>query len=163
MEATMTRTATLQVGDRAPDFTLADQDGNQVTLSSFVGKKNVVLLFHPLAFTKICDVQMPGYSREKQSFEGLDAQVLGVSVDSVPAHKAWAAQLGGIDYPLLADFWPHGEVAQKYGVFLDTGYSGRATFVIDRNGIIRSIEIHEMGTVPDRGKVVDALQSLDRS
>ena len=160
MEATMTRTATLQVGDRAPDFTLSDQDGNKVTLSSFQGKKNVVLLFHPLAFTKICDVQMPGYNKEKQDFEGLNTQVFGISVDSAPAHKAWAAQLGGIDYPLLADFWPHGEVAQKYGVFLETGYSGRATFVIDKKGIIRSIEIHEMGEVPDRTKVIETLRSI---
>jgi len=160
MEATMTRTSTLQVGDKAPDFTLPDQDGHKVTLSSFQGKKNVVLLFHPLAFTKICDVQMPGYSKEKQDFEGLDTQVLGVSVDSAPAHKAWAAQLGGIDYPLLADFWPHGEVAQKYGVFLETGYSGRATFVIDKKGIIRSIEVHEMGKVPDRTKLIEALRSI---
>jgi len=160
MEATMTRTATLQVGDRAPDFTLSDQDGNQVTLSSFQGKKNVALLFVRLSFTKICDTQMPGYNKETQSLEGLDTQVLGMSVDSAPVHKAWAAQLGGIDYPVLADFWPHGEVARKYGVFLETGYSGRATFVIDKKGIVRAIEIHEIGKVPDRAKLVETLRSI---
>src|SRR2546422_7318538 len=137
MEATtMDRTATLKVGDTAPDFTLPDQNGNKVTLSSFRGKKNVVLVFHPLAFTSVCTVQMPGYSKERQSFEGLDAQVLGLSVDSAPAHKAWAEQIGGIDYPLLAGFLAPGEGAEKYGILRAEGDSERATVVIDRDGII---------------------------
>jgi peroxiredoxin (alkyl hydroperoxide reductase subunit C) len=161
METTaLDRTATLRVGDTAPDFTLPDQNGNKVTLSSFRGRKNVVLVFHPLAFTSVCTVQMPGYSKERQSFEGLDAQVLGLSVDSAPAHKAWAEQIGGIDYPLLADFWPHGEVAKKYGILRDEGYSERATFVIDKKGIIRHIEVHEIGKVPDRAKLLDILKGL---
>ena len=156
----MDRTTTLKVGDVAPDFTLPDQNGSKVTLSSFSGKKNVVLVFHPLAFTSVCTVQMPGYSKERQSFEGLDAQVLGLSVDSAPAHKAWAEQLGGIEYPLLADFWPHGEVAKKYGILRPEGYSERATFVIDKNGIIRHIEVHEIGKVPDRAKLIEILKTL---
>jgi peroxiredoxin len=113
MEATMAQTAAVKVGDKAPDFTMADQSNNKVTLSSFAGKKNVVLIFHPLAFTSVCAIQMPGYSKERQTFDGLNTQVLGISVDSVPAHRAWAEQLGGIDYPMLADFYPHGEVAKK--------------------------------------------------
>lgn len=160
MEFTMDHTATLKLGESAPDFTLSDHTGSKVTLSSFRGKKNVVLVFHPLAFTSVCDVQMPGYSKEKQSFEGLDAQVLGMSVDSVPAHKAWAEHLGGIDYPLLADFWPHGEVARKYGILRPEGYSERATFVIDKKGIIRHIEVHEIGKVPDRTRLIDLLETL---
>ena len=160
MEATMDRTATLKVGDQAPDFTLKDQYGSPLTLSSFRGKKNVVLVFHPLAFTSVCAVQMPGYSKEKQSFEGVSAQVLGISVDSVPAHKAWADQLGGIEYPLLADFWPHGEIAKSYGILRHEGYSERATFVIDKQGIIRRIEVHEIGKVPDRSKVIELLKTL---
>jgi peroxiredoxin (alkyl hydroperoxide reductase subunit C) len=156
----MDRTATLKVGDTAPDLTLPDQNGNKVTLSSFRGKKNVVLVFHPLVFTSVCTVQMPGYSKERQSFEGLETQVLGLSVDSAPAHKAWAEHLGGIDYPLLADFWPHGEVAKKYGILRDEGYSERATFVIDKKGIIRHIEVHEIGTVPDRVKLLEILKNL---
>jgi len=161
METTaMDRTATLKVGDTAPDFTLPDQNGNKVTLSSFRGTKNVVLVFHPLAFTSVCTVQMPGYSKERQSFEGLDAQVLGLSVDSAPAHKAWAEQIGGIEYPLLADFWPHGEVAKKYGILRAEGYSERATFVIDKKGIIRHIEVHEIGKVPDRAKLLDILRNV---
>lgn len=160
MEAILDRTATLKVGDKAPDFTLKDQNGNPVTLSDYIGKKNVVLVFHPLAFTSVCDVQMPGYNQERQSFNGLNTQVFAISVDSVPAHRAWAEKLGGIDYPMLADFWPHGEVSQQYGVFLDSGVSARATFVVDTQGIIRMIEVHEMGKVPDRQKLIEFLKTL---
>src|SRR5439155_3962781 len=87
-----------------------------VPLPSLLGKKNVALIFHPLAFTSVCSIQMPGYSKERQTFDGLNTQVLGISVDSVPAHKACADQLGGIDYPMLSDFHPHGEVAKQYGI-----------------------------------------------
>jgi peroxiredoxin len=160
MEATLGRTATLKVGDKAPDFSLEDQNGNPVTLSEYFGKKIIVLVFHPLAFTSVCDVQMPGYNRERQSFNGLNAQVFAISVDSVPAHRAWAAMLGGIDYPMLADFWPHGEVARRYGVLLDTGVAARTTFVIDLDGIIRMIEVHEMGRVPDRRKLIEFLKTI---
>ncbi|HYQ88574.1 MAG TPA: peroxiredoxin [Candidatus Binatia bacterium] len=161
MESTMLdRTATLKSGDQAPDFTLADQNGAKVTLSSFRGLKNVVLVFHPLAFTSVCAIQMPGYSKERQSFDGLETQVLGISVDSVPTHKAWVDHLGGIEYPILADFWPHGGVAKDYGVLRSEGYSERATFVIDKKGIIRHIEVHEIGKVPDRAKLLEILKTL---
>ena len=160
MQATLDRTETLKVGDSAPDFTLKDQDGNTVTLSSFRGKKNVVLIFHPLAFTSVCNVQMPGYNKELQTFEGLDAQVLGLSVDSAAAHKAWAEMLGGIDYPMLADFYPHGEVSKRYGILRPEGFSERATLVIDKKGIVRGIEVHEMGTLPDHDKLLDTLRSI---
>lgn len=160
MEATLDRTSTLKVGDKAPDFTLKDQNGNPVSLSDYLGKKNVVIVFHPLAFTSVCDVQMPGYNQERQSFNGLNTQVFAISVDSVPAHRAWAETLGGIDYPMLADFWPHGEVSQRYGVLLDSGVSARATFVVDTQGIIRMIEVHEMGRVPDRQKLIEFLKTI---
>ena len=160
MEVVMTEARKARVGDPAPDFTLKDQTGVDVTLSSFRGKKHVALIFHPLAFTSICNVQMPGYSKERQTFDGLNAQVLGISVDSVPAHRAWAELLGGIDYPMLADFYPHGAVSEKYGVLRPDGVSERATLVIDRDGIIRHFEIHEMGVVPDQAKLVAVLRSL---
>jgi len=160
MQVATAHTATLKVGDKAPDFTLTDHHNHTVTLSSFQGKKHVVLIFHPLAFTSICSVQMPGYNSERQTFEGLEAQVLGLSVDSVPAHKAWADQLGGIDYPMLADFFPHGEVAKKYGILRPEGYSERATFVIDKQGIVRHIEVHEIGKLPDHAKIVEFLRGL---
>jgi peroxiredoxin len=160
MEATLTSTPTLKVGDKAPDFTLRDQNGNEVTLSDYHGKKNVVLVFYPMSFTSVCDVQMPGYNKERQTFNGLNAQVFAISVDSVPVHKIWAEQLGGIDYPVLADFWPHGEVAKRYGVLLDSGVAARSTFIIDTKGVVRFIEIHEMGKVPDRQKVIEFLKSM---
>jgi peroxiredoxin len=161
MESVMTKTATLKVGDKAPDFTLVDQDKNKITLSSFAGKKNVLLVFHPLAFTSICAVQMPGYSKEKQTFEGLDTQVLGVSVDSSAAHKAWAMELGGIDYPMLADFYPHGEVAKMYGILRAEGYSERATFIIDKKGTVRWLEVHEIAKVPDMERLFQILKSIN--
>jgi peroxiredoxin len=156
----MDQTATLRVGDKAPDFTLTDQNGQNVTLSSFRGKNNVVLLFFPLAFTSVCSVQMPGYNKQDQSFQGFGAQVLGISVDSVPSHKAWSDQLGGVDFPLLSDFWPHGEIARQYGVLRAEGYAERATFVIDKQGNIRHIEVHEIGRVPDRSKLAEILKPL---
>jgi peroxiredoxin len=160
METTLDRTETLKVGDSAPDFSLRDQDGNAVSLSDYQGKKNVVLVFHPLAFTSICSTQMPGYNKELQTFEGLETQVLGLSVDSSPAHRAWAEMLGGIDYPMLADFYPHGEVARKYGILRPEGISERATFVIDKDGKVRSIEVHDIGTLPDHQKMLETLRSL---
>lgn len=160
METTLDRTETLKVGDTAPDFTLRDQDGNSVSLSDYQGKKNVVLVFHPLAFTSICSTQMPGYNKELQTFEGLDTQVLGLSVDSSPAHRAWAEMLGGIDYPMLADFYPHGEVARKYGILRPEGISERATFVIAKDGKVRSIEVHDIGTLPDHQKMLETLRSI---
>ena len=86
--------------------------------------------------------------------------MLGISVDSVPAHKAWADQLGGIDYPMLSDFHPHGEVAKQYGILRPEGYAERATFVIDTKGIVRYIEIHEIGKLPDQSKLIEALRDL---
>jgi len=160
METTLDRTQTLKVGDAAPEFTLRDQDGNSVSLSDFLGKKNVVLVFHPLAFTSICSTQMPGYNKELQTFEGLETQVLGLSVDSSPAHRAWAEMLGGIDYPMLADFYPHGEVARKYGILRPEGISERATFVVDKEGKVRSIEVHDLGTLPDHQKLLETLRSI---
>ena len=160
MQTTMDRTETLKVGDPAPDFTMKDQDEHDVTLSGFRGEKNVVLIFHPLAFTSICSVQMPGYNKELQTFEGLDTQVLGISVDSSPAHRAWAEMLGGIDYPMLADFYPHGEVSKRYGILRPEGFSERATIVIDKQGIVRGIEVHDIGTLPDHDKLLESLRSL---
>jgi peroxiredoxin len=158
----MDRTETLKVGDSAPDFTLTDQDGHDVTLSSFRGKKNVVLIFHPLAFTSICSVQMPGYNKELQTFEGLNTQILGLSVDSSPAHRAWAEMLGGIDYPMLADFYPHGEVSKRYGVLRPEGVSERALIVIDKNGVVRGIDVYEPGILPDNDKLLETIRSIQK-
>ena len=123
----MNETKTLKVGDKAPDFTLADINQVKVNLSDYIGKKNVLLVFYPLAFTPVCSAQIPSYQKIYNKFEELDTEVVAVSIDSIFTHKAWADGLGGISYPLLSDFWPHGDVARKFGVMKeDAGFSDRA-------------------------------------
>ena len=92
---------------------------------------------------------------------GLNTQVLGISVDHVPCLKAWAKSLGDISYPLLSDFWPHGEVARCYGVLRKEGYTERAVIVIDREGIIRYVDIHDIDTQPDNDELRSVLRSID--
>jgi len=100
----------------APDFELSSHRGDKVKLSSFRGRKHVVVAFHPLAFTPVCATQMQNYETDHSWFEEHDTQVLGISVDSAPAKIAWADALGGISYDLLSDFYPHGAVAEAFGV-----------------------------------------------
>lgn len=107
----------LKAGDQAPDFELRSHRGGSVKLSDYRGRKNVVLAFHPLAFTPVCATQMGGYEADLSHFERADAAVLGVSIDAQPAKAAWAKSLEPISFDLLSDFHPHGEVAQNYGVF----------------------------------------------
>jgi peroxiredoxin len=130
---------TLDVGTTAPDFTLKDQNNQEVTLSSFQGEKNVLLVFYPLAFTGTCQGELCQVRDELPKFENDDTAVLAVSVGASPSHKVWATEQG-YTFPLLADFWPHGAVAQAYGVFNDaTGFANRGTFVIDRSGVILTV------------------------
>jgi mycoredoxin-dependent peroxiredoxin len=133
----------LEVGSTAPDFTLRDQNNQEVQLASFRGRRNVLLVFYPFAFTGTCQGEL-GAIRD-HPFADASTQVLTVSVDSVFAHKVWAGQ-EGFEFPLLSDFWPHGAVAQAYGVFdAVRGCAQRGTFVIDRAGIIRFSELHLTG------------------
>jgi alkyl hydroperoxide reductase subunit AhpC len=106
---------------------------------------------------------MPGYEAEMADFERYDAQVVGISVDSVPSHVAFAKSLGGIEkYPLLADFHPKGEVAKKYGVWKeDRGISERAIVIVDKKGIIRYIDVHALSEVPDTAQLLEVLRELD--
>jgi peroxiredoxin/glutaredoxin len=139
----------LHVGDKAPDFTLPSHLDKEITLSDLRGK-NVVLVFFPMAWTPVWTNQIPSYEADLAKFAGFNAQVLGISIDHVPCLKAWAQSLGGISYPLLSDFWPHGRVAEKYGVLRHhEGRSERAIFIIDTQGIIRYIDIHDIDEQPD--------------
>lgn len=104
---------------------------------------------------------MPSYEDDLSRFEGYDTQVLGISVDSVPCHQAWAMSLGGISYPLLSDFWPHGAVAEKYGVLRGEGYTERALFVIDKNGTVRWIHVHPIDRQPDNEVLFEVLRKLN--
>lgn len=152
-------TAAPQLGQLAPDFTLPSTAGD-VTLSSYRGHKNVVLVFYPLDFSPVCSMQLPEYSGKNDDFADLDAVVLGINRDSVHAHRAWAAEYG-IEVPLLADM--RLDVARSYGVALeDRAISGRAVFVIDKAGKLRYAKTEEKTgdyTVrPD--EVLELLRSL---
>ncbi len=126
----------VDVGEQAPDFTLRDQERNEVTLSQFRGRKNVVLVFYPLSFTGVCQAELCALRDDLANFDTDDVQTLAVSVDSGPTHAKWAAEQG-YTFPLLADFWPHGDVARAYGVFEEQiGLAVRGTFIIDKDGTV---------------------------
>ena len=148
----------LSVGDQAPEFTLKDQNNQEWTLSEFRGDRNVLLVFYPLAFSGICTGELD-YLRDHLA-EFADVQLLAVSVDSVFTLRAWSDQRS-YDFPLLSDFWPHGTVAQDYGVFNDkAGIANRGTFSVDTDGIIRFAEMNGPGEGRDQTVWKQALAAL---
>jgi mycoredoxin-dependent peroxiredoxin len=150
----------LAVGTTAPDFSLRDQNQQLVTLSDYRGAKDVLLVFFPLAFTGICQGELDQLRDHLPDFENDQTAALAISVGPPPTHKIWATQSGFL-FPVLSDFWPHGEVSQAYGVFNDVaGYSNRGTFVIDRSGIIQFAEMKQPGEARDRRLWTDALAAL---
>jgi peroxiredoxin len=149
----------IEVGKPAPEFTLKDQSQKEVKLSDFRGKR-VVLMFYPLDWSPVCTNEHACMVGDMKDFEKLDAQVLGLSVDSVWSHKAFAEKMG-IGYPLLADFHPRGAVAEKYGMYLaDKGITGRAITIIDRNGNVAWHKQYDIPVVPDIKEVAAALASV---
>ena len=127
----------LAAGDSAPDFTLKDQNGQDFSLSEFRGQKNVVLVFYPFAFSGVCTGEMTGIRDRLAEFMTFETEVLGLSCDPVYALRAFADQ-DGINFPLLSDFWPHGEVTRAYDVFDEAkGCPRRSSYVIDREGRVR--------------------------
>jgi len=151
----------LTAGQEAPDFELRSHKGGTVKLSDFRGKKNVVLAFHPFAFTPVCANQMRGYESDLAEFEKAGAAVLGISIDAQPAKAAWAKTLDSISYDLLSDFHPHGGVAKKYGVFREKeGFSERAIFVVDKSGKIAWSKVYDIPELPKNNDVFAALRSL---
>ncbi len=133
----MTAVNAIDPGDAAPDFTLRDQFGQDVTLSSFRGTKAVALFFYPYAFSGVCSGEMTEIRDRLDEFLTFDTEIIGISCDAIHAVRAFADQ-DGLNFPLLSDFWPHGEVARAYGVFDDTkGSPRRSSFVIDKDGIVR--------------------------
>ncbi|MBQ1014179.1 peroxiredoxin [Micromonospora sp. M51] len=140
----------IEVGAEAPDFVLKDQNNQEVRLSDFRGRRTVLLVFYPLAFTGICQGELSEIRDNLDEYVNDDVQVLTVSVDSVYSHKIWADR-EGYQFPMLADFWPHGAVAQAYGVFNDVaGFANRGTFVIDRTGVVRFAEMNGPGEARDQ-------------
>jgi len=150
----------VQVGERAPDFTLPSINGEEVTLSGFRGKKNVVLSFVPAAWTPVCSDQWPGYNFARKIFENREAVLLGISVDNIPTLFAWTNQMGDLWFPVLSDFWPHGAVADRYGVLRSSGVAERAIFIIDKRGVIRYIDVHDINVRPPLESIVKALDAL---
>jgi len=148
------------VGDPAPDFTLPSLSGEKVTLSEFRGKKNVVLSFVPAAWTPVCSEQWPGYNLVKDYLVQHQAVILGITVDNLATLHAWTQQMGGVWFPVLSDFWPHGAVAAKYGILRSEGTSERAVFVIDKQGIIRYMDVHDINQRPNLEAMIGELQKL---
>ena len=126
-------------------------------MSSFRGKKNVLIAFHPLAWTPVCANQMTSYERDLDWFVQHDTHVLGISVDAVPSKVEWAKSLGGISFDLLSDFHPHGAVAEAYGVEREDGISERAVFVVDKRGTVVFAKIFDIPTLPDNAEVRHAV------
>ncbi len=150
----------IAVGQPAPDFVLKDQNQQEVKLSDFRGKKNVVLMFYPLDWSPVCTNEHACFVNDMKQFEQLSAQVLGLSVDSVWSHKAFAEKTG-IRYPLLADFQPRGSVAEKFGVFLaDKGITGRAIAIVDKAGKVAWFKNYDIPVVPDIKEVAKALAQV---
>jgi len=142
------QTKTLKVGDPAPDFQLKGTGKTEFRLSDYRGKKNVVLAFFPAAFSPVCSQQMPRIQSQRSDFDASEAVVVGISVDNVWALEAFVQQMG-LEFPLLSDFYPHGAVAEKYGVLRENGVAGRAVIGIDKEGIVRYIDVHPIREVPD--------------
>jgi mycoredoxin-dependent peroxiredoxin len=148
------------VGQTAPDFTLKNQYDKEAKLSDFKGKKNVVLMFYPLDWSPTCTQEHVCFVNDMKKFDTLDAEVLGISVDSAWSHKAYAEKMG-IKYSLLADFQPRGAVADKYGIFLqDKGITGRAIVIVNKDGKVAWVKNYDIPVVPDVAEVASALQQV---
>ncbi|MER6466961.1 peroxiredoxin [Streptomyces sp. NPDC048409] len=150
----------IQVGDKAPDFELKDNHGRSVRLSDFRGEKNVVLLFYPFAFTGVCTGELCELRDNLPQFEGRDTQLLAVSNDSIHTLRVFAEQ-EGLEYPLLSDFWPHGETSRAYEIFDEAkGCAVRGTFVIDKEGVVRWTVVNALPDARDLNDYVRALDAL---
>ncbi|MBW1981347.1 MAG: peroxiredoxin [Deltaproteobacteria bacterium] len=154
----------VKVGDRAPDFTLPSVGGGKISLHQYLGKKNVVLSFVPAAWTPVCSDQWPGYNIAREFFDENDAVLLGITVDNIPTLYAWTSQMcmggGHLWFPVLSDFWPHGAVASKYGILRSDGVAERALFIIDKKGIIRYIDVHDINERPRLEVLVSELRKI---
>jgi peroxiredoxin len=149
----------IEVGQKAPEFTLKDQNQKEVSLKDFRGK-NVLLAFYPLDFSPVCSKEHACFRDDLSEFQGLNAQIVGISVDSAWSHKAYAEKLG-INYPLLADFHPKGDVAKRFGLYLeDKGITNRATVIIDKEGIVRYVQIYDIPQQRQNQDLVKILSSL---
>jgi peroxiredoxin len=152
----------VKVGDKAPDFTLRAVSGRDVSLKDFRGKKNVVISFVPAAFTPVCSAQWPGYHFAKEIFDAHDTVLIGVTTDNIASLYAWTQEMGGLWFDVVSDFYPHGKTAATYGVLRGDGMAERALFVVDKQGVIRYIDVHDINRRPPLENLVTALDKLRR-
>jgi len=152
----------VKFGDPAPDFTLPSVTGEKVSLSQYRDKKNVVLSFVPAAWTPVCSDQWPGYNIIKGVFDEHEAVLIGITVDNIPTLFAWTNQMGKLWFPVVSDFWPHGEVAAKYGILRSDGVTERALFVFDKKGTLRYIDVHDINKRPPLENLVKELEKVGK-
>lgn len=153
-------TLNVTVGDPMPDFDLPAIDGSRIKLSDYVGKKNLVLSFVPAAWTPVCSGQWPGYNIAKDVFAANDTALVGITADNIPTLYAWTRQMGGLWFPVASDFWPHGGLAKKLGILRSDGTTERALFLVDKKGLIRFIDVHDINTRPDLGPLIEAMDHV---
>jgi peroxiredoxin (alkyl hydroperoxide reductase subunit C) len=150
----------ISVGDEAPDFTLRNQHREEFTLSAQRGEKAVLIVFYPFAFTNVCTGELQRVQDDLDTFQNDDVQVVTISCDSVYSQRVFSMR-EDLTFPLLADYWPHGEVARAYGVFNeDGGFANRGTFLVDRDGIVRFAEMNQIGDGRDADAWIAAIKSL---
>ncbi len=150
----------IEIGQQAPEFSLKDQHGQVVSLSDFRGEKNVALVFYPFAFSGICTGELCEIRDNLAVFTEGDVQVVAVSCDPMHSLRAWA-EAEGYAFPLLSDFWPHGEVARSYGVFRDDlGFAIRGTFLVDKDGVLRWSVVNGPGEARPLAAYQEALAGL---
>ena len=148
----------IEIGTKAPDFALKDQNGKTTKLASFKGKR-VLLSFRPLAWTAVCHDQMRLLEENHLRFDKLNTVALGIGVDSVPSNKAWAEAMDITNTKLLSDFWPHGETAKLYGIFRDTdGFSERANIIIDEEQKVIFANVYPISQLPDFDEIIKFLE-----
>jgi peroxiredoxin len=150
----------ISIGSTAPDFTLQDQNSQELRLADLAGKK-ILLSFHPLAWTRVCSEQMKSLETNTDRFRALNCVPLGLSIDSVPSKNAWAKELGIVNTRMLSDFWPHGEVAILYGVFRQkNGYSERANIILDEKHRVAFGRTYPLSQLPDIEEVIKTLEQV---
>lgn len=150
----------VKVGEQAPNFTLGSVSGKMVSLSDYREKSNVVISFIPAAWTPICSDQWPGYHAARDVFRKHNTVILGISVDNIPTLYAWTTQMGGLWFPVLSDFWPHGETAKKYGVLRSDGIAEMVVFIVDKKGRIRFIGLQDINVKPPLEEIIREIERI---
>jgi len=147
------------IGEKVRKFILKDQNENIFELDTCKGQ-NVLLSFHPLAWTPVCAMQMQSLEKHKEIFKKLNTVAVGISVDSVPSKRAWAKSLNIEETRLLADFWPHGKIAAELGILREEGFSQRANIIVDKNGRLVFKKIYPIVELPDINEIIKQLEKL---